>query len=75
MILIKATSIVDEALSEAKQFYNRLSEAKQFYKGRTKFDDPEIDTAQTPKRLDERLALLEKIRNTFTDSILNNTTR
>ena len=36
-----------------------------------KGDDPEIDTAQTPKRLKGRLALLEKIRKTFTDSIPN----
>ena len=39
------------------------------HKGRMKVDDPEIDTAQTAKRLDGRLALLEKIRKTFTDSI------
>ena len=30
-------------------------------KGRTKGDDPEIDTAQNPKRFDRRLALPEKI--------------
>ena len=36
-----------------------------------KGDDPEIDTAQTPKRFDERLAPLERIRKTFTDSIPN----
>ena len=36
-----------------------------------KDDDQEIDTAQTPKRLIGRLALLEKIRKTFTDSIPN----
>ena len=41
-------------------------------KGRMKGDDPEIDTAQTPKRLDRRLAFLEKIRKTFTNSIRNN---
>ena len=34
-------------------------------------DDPDINTAQTPKRLDGRLALAEKIRKTFTDSIPN----
>ena len=33
-------------------------------------DGPEIDTAQTPKRFVGRLALPEKIRKTFTDSIL-----
>ena len=44
----------------------------QFHKGRMKGDDPEIDTAQTPKRFDGCLALQEKIRKTFTDSILNN---
>ena len=44
----------------------------QFHKGRMKGDDPEIDTAQTPKRFDRRLALLEKIQKTFTDSIPNN---
>ena len=38
----------------------------QFHKGRIKGDDPEIDTAQTPKRLDGCLALLEKIQKTFT---------
>ena len=32
----------------------------QIHKGRMKGDDPEINTAQTPKRLDGRLALLEK---------------
>ena len=37
-------------------------------------DDPEIDTAQTPKRFNWRLALVEKIRKTFTDSITNNIT-
>ena len=36
-----------------------------------KDDDPEIDTAQTPKRFDQRLALLGKTRKTFTDSIPN----
>ena len=43
----------------------------QFFKGRMKGDDHEIDTAQTQKRFDGRLALLEKIRATFSDSILN----
>ena len=43
----------------------------QFHKGRIKGDDPEIDTAQTPKRFNGRLAPLEKIRKTFTDSIPN----
>ena len=33
-----------------------------------KVDDPTIDTAQTPKVLDRHLALLKKIRQTFTDS-------
>ena len=46
----------------------------QFHKGKMKGDGPEIDTAQTPKLLDGRLALLEKIRKTFTDSIPNKTT-
>ena len=44
----------------------------QFHKGRMKGDDPEIDTAQTPKRFERRLALLGKTRKTFTDSIPNN---
>ena len=44
----------------------------QFHKGRIKGDDPEIDTAQTPKLFDRRLALLGKTRKTFTDSIPNN---
>ena len=44
----------------------------QFHKGRMKGDDPEIDTAQTPKRLVGRLALLEKAQKTFTGSIPNN---
>ena len=43
----------------------------QFHKGRMKGNDPTIDTAQTPMRLDGRLVLLEKIQTTFTDSILN----
>ena len=43
----------------------------QFHKERMKGDDPEIDTAQTLKRFDGRLAPLEKIRKTFTDSISN----
>ena len=43
----------------------------QFHKGRMKGDDPEIHTAQTPKRFDGRLALLEKTLQTFTDSIPN----
>ena len=43
----------------------------QFHKGRMKGDDPEIDTAQTPKRFDRRLVLLGKTRKTFTDSIPN----
>ena len=43
----------------------------QFHKGRMKGDDPEIDTAQTPKRFDRRLALLGKTRKTFSDSIPN----
>ena len=34
-----------------------------------KGDDPEIDTAQTPERFDGRLALQNKIRETFADSI------
>ena len=46
-------------------------EHAQFYKGKMKGDDPEIDTAQTPKRFDRRLALQEKIRKTFADSIPN----
>ena len=49
----------------------RLGHA-QFHKERMKGDDPEIDAAQTPKRFDGRLALLEQIRKTFTDSIPNN---
>ena len=36
-----------------------------------KGDDSEIGIAQTPKRLNGRLALLEKIQKTFTDSIRN----
>ena len=40
-------------------------------KGRAKGDDPEIDTAQTPKRLGGCLALQEKIQKTFADSIPN----
>ena len=40
----------------------------QFHKGRMKGNDPQIDTAQTPKRFDWRLALLGKILKTFTDS-------
>ena len=40
-------------------------------KGRMKGDDPQIDTAQTPKRFDWRLALQGKIQKTFVDSIPN----
>ena len=40
-------------------------------KGRMKGDDPEIDIAQTPKRLDGHLTLQEKIRKTFADCIPN----
>ena len=40
-------------------------------KGRMKGDDPGIDIAQTPKRFDRNLALQEKIRKTFADSIPN----
>ena len=43
----------------------------QFHKGRMKGDDPEIDTAQTPKRFERRLVLLKKTLQTFTDSIPN----
>ena len=43
----------------------------QVHKGRMKDYDHEIDIAQIPKQLDERLALLENIRKTFTDSIPN----
>ena len=41
-------------------------------KGRMKDDDPQIDTALTPKRFDWRLALQGKIQKTFADSIPNN---
>ena len=40
-------------------------------KRRMKGDDPEIDTAQTPKRFEGNLALQGKIRKTFADSIPN----
>ena len=40
-------------------------------KGKMKADDPQIDTAQTPKRFDWRLALQGKIQKTFADSIPN----
>ena len=40
-------------------------------KGRMRGDDPKIDTAQTAKRFDRRLALQEKIQKTYTDSIPN----
>ena len=43
----------------------------QLHKERVKGDDPTIDTAQTPKRFDWRLALLGKIPKTFTASIPN----
>ena len=43
----------------------------QINKGRMKGEDPQIDTAQTPKCFDGRLALQEKIRKIFTDSITN----
>ena len=41
----------------------------QFHKGGMKGDDPEIDTARTPKRFDGRRASLGEIRKIFTDSI------
>ena len=37
-----------------------------------KGDDPEIDTAQTPKRFDRCRALQERIGKSFTGSIPNN---
>ena len=40
----------------------------QIHKGRMNGADPDIDTVQTPKRLDGCSALPEKIRKTFTDS-------
>ena len=43
-------------------------------KGRMKGDDPQIDTAQTPKRFDGCLALMERIQKTFADSIPNKIT-
>ena len=45
----------------------------QINKGKMKGNDHEIDTAQTPKRFDRRLALEEKIRKTFTGCIPNKT--
>ena len=42
-------------------------------KGRMKGDDPQVDTAQNPKRFDWRLALHGKIQKTFADSIPNKT--
>ena len=41
----------------------------QIHKGRMKGDDPQIDTAQTPKRFDWRLGLVENIEKTFTVSM------
>ena len=41
-------------------------------KGRMRGDDLQIDTAQTPKRFDWRLALQGKIQKHFADSIPNN---
>ena len=38
-----------------------------FHKGRMKGDDPEIGTAQTPKRFDRRLALLEETDSAETE--------
>ena len=52
-----------------------MGRAKRFGACPMKGDDPAIDTAQTPKCLDGRLALLEKLRKTFTDSIPNKTVR
>ena len=45
----------------------------QFQQGRMKGDDPEINTAQTPKRLDGRLAHPEKTRKIFNASIPSET--
>ena len=41
----------------------------QIHKGNMSDDDRAIATAQNPKQLDGGVALLEKIRKTFTDSI------
>ena len=54
-----------------KEGSGRYRELRYISLGRMKGDDAEIDTAQTPKRFDRRLALLGKTRKTFTDSIPN----
>ena len=43
----------------------------QINKGKMKNDDLEIDTLQTPKRFEGRLALQERILKTFADNIPN----
>ena len=40
-------------------------------KGRMRGNDPQIDTAQTPKHFNWRLALQGKIQKTFADNIPN----
>ena len=45
----------------------------QIHKGMMKGNYPEIDTTQTPKRLDGRLVALENIPKTFNDSFPNKT--
>ena len=59
-------SLINRMRDCAKRF-GACAISHQMIKG----DDPEIDTAPTPKCFDGRLALLEKIRKTFTDSIPN----
>ena len=44
----------------------------QFHKGKVKENDPEVATEHNPKIVEGVLDLLEKIRTTFTDSIMNN---
>ena len=66
----KGKDVNSDWLADQLDEWSVLGHAK-FYKGRMMGDDPEISTAQTLKRLDGCLTLLEKVQKTFTDSIPN----
>ena len=56
----KGKSVNSDRLADQRDVWSVLGYA-QIHKGRTKGHDPEIDTVQTPKRLNGHLALMEKI--------------
>ena len=67
----KGKDVISDWLAGQWDERNVLGHA-QINKRRIKGDDPDIATVQTLKRFDGRLALQEKIRKTFADSIPNN---